>query len=268
MGTLKGFTSSAPHPPPPPRSLRSASRDGTPPARARARARGWAGGASVPKGRRAPHARLSLRHVGDHAVLLLEGQLAGDGVFGSSEVADAHAVPGAFARDLGNHQIGLLRTELGGKRFGLAAVLNELSCKVKCALPLAESVAAARTTGTGALGDGAGVTSAGLLVPPPTRSLSCSLPGVVVAGLGAPAGVAAWPLALALPVTGVAFASVGLPGSAGLLSSLATNLLLPVLVEVLPAVAEAAWSGSPFLALPVCWPRQLCRVRSCSHPSA
>ena len=40
---------------------------------------------------------LSLRHVRDHAVPLLEGQLARDGIFGRGEIADAHAVPGALA---------------------------------------------------------------------------------------------------------------------------------------------------------------------------
>ena len=54
MGTLGGFPyPSAPHPPPPPRSLRSASRDGAPPARARAKRAGevgWLVGPEVPLG--------------------------------------------------------------------------------------------------------------------------------------------------------------------------------------------------------------------------
>ena len=69
-------------------------------------------------------------------MLLFERQLAADGVFGGGEIAHAHAVPCALARDLGNHQVGLLRAKLRSKRLCFATVLEraELQGEVHLAL--------------------------------------------------------------------------------------------------------------------------------------
>ncbi len=106
---------------------------------------------------------------------------------------------------------------------------------MKCTLPLAESVAAAPITGTGAFFGGAGAAS--VVCCPGGAAATAALFGAGAAG--AFVGVAA-AAAAAFATLGLALGSTGLAGAAGLLSSKATNLPLAGLLEAFSGVAETA----------------------------